>query len=220
MKKSKKFIVLPFILLFLAACAQTENVKLRLIIPSSTGLDLTAYEDILITKFIELNEVEDFDVNQELEEYFTFELKKNLKKTTGAVEVQPPEEDVFTDIEYWAELPEKEKPSVYFTGSLKYNQETRKALIKKDKKQFEDPFPQEPRLARRTFFSIEFNVYMIDAKTGKPIYERKFKESKAYSNPNQTTRFAFFDLMVDIKDKLIQDLMGSQRLKERYLLTR
>ena len=60
MKKSRYSIILVSALLFLSACAQTENVKLKLRIPSKEGINLSAYEDILVTKFLEIDEVKGF----------------------------------------------------------------------------------------------------------------------------------------------------------------
>ena len=106
------------------------------------------------------------------------------------------------------------------TGSAEYTEETRKALLKKAKKRYEDPFPSQSRLEERKFFTLNVNLFLIDAQSGDALYKREFKETKAYDNPNQTAYFAFFDLVQQVKEKLLRTVLGAEQLQERYLITR
>jgi hypothetical protein len=62
-------------------------------------------------------------------------------------------------------------------------------------------------------------IHLIDAKAGDVLYQKKFKETQSYSYPNQTAYLAFFDLISEIKAKLFRELMGGEKLQERYLIT-
>ncbi len=223
MKKSKSrklSIILPLFFIFLISCNPTNHVKVMMEIPKKPDIDLSPYQDILITNFLELEteEIKDFDANQEIQEYFSFELEKHLKKNTKMSDITIEKEEVFKEPNHWRNLvPEKNK-SALLTGSVKYTEEIRKSLRKKAKRRFDDPFPEESRIETRTFYSLELHLYLIDTQNGKIIYDRNFKQNKSYENPNQTAHFAFFDLILEVRDNLLEDLKGYERMKERYLL--
>ena len=128
------------------------------------------------------------------------------------------DEAVFEDKEFWKSLAPGPEPTLIVSGSLDYQQETRKALIGKERKQFDDPFPTKSRLATRKFFSLNMTIYLIDAATGEPVFSREFKETQGSQNPNQTPEFAFSDLIHDVKEKLFRRVLGTERIQERYLI--
>lgn len=219
--KNKSLIFIsPFLFVLLTSCAQTNYVKIRMEIPKKPDVDLSSYKDILLTNFLENEEVKDFDENQEILDYFSFELKKHLKKDVKISNISVENEEDFKNPDNWKNINSEEEKTAFFTGSVKYSEETRKSLRKKEKRRFDDPFPDESRVETRTFYSLELHIYLIDTQTGKIIYDRNFKENKSYENPNQTLQFAFFDLMLEVRDKLLEDIQGYNRIKERYLLVK
>lgn len=218
MKKSSIIILLS--LFVLSSCVTNEYWKLRVEIPRKTVFDLTAYEKISVTPFLIKSQAGDFDLNKELVEYFTTELKRKTESTISTQEIGVDEEDLFSSAEFWQGQSGESEGKLFLTGSAEYTEETRKALLKKAKKRYEDPFPTESRLEERKFYTLNLALYLIDAQTGKPLYEREFKETKAYQNPNQTAYFAFFDLILQVRDKLLRAVLGTEQIQERYLITR
>ncbi len=120
--------------------------------------------------------------------------------------------------DFWKNQERDGENMLFLTGSVQYTSETRKALLKKAKKRYEDPFKTEARLEQRKFYTLNMNLFFIDAKSGKTVYKREFKETKSYENPNQTSYFAFFDLIQLIQEKLLRSVLGLERVQERYLV--
>ena len=163
-------------------------------------------------------EFEDFNLNEELKEYFAGELEVELDQSVRRENIAVPDEESFENQEFWKTLPLDTQKSVIFSGTAEYSQETRKALISKDKDQFEDPFPSQERLATRKFYTLQMNIRIINSETGEVTYSQDFKESKSYTNPNQTAYFALFDLAFLVKEKLFREIMGGERFQQRYLI--
>jgi hypothetical protein len=218
MKKNSILIILC--LFVLSSCVTNEYWKLRVEIPRKTPFSLQAFDEIIVTPFLVKEENADFDLNKELVEYFVGELKRKTENAVLTQDIGLDAEEKFTSSTFWKNLQEESTGKLYMTGSAEYTQETRKALLKKAKKRYEDPFPSQSRLEERKFFSLNLNLYLIDAQTGEPLYTREFKETKAYDNPNQTAYFAFFDLVQQVKEKLLRTVLGAEQIQERYLITR
>jgi len=220
MKNKTSIITAAFLFIVLTSCSQTNYVKIRMEIPKKPVIDLTSYKDIFVTNFLENEEVKEFNINQEILDYFSSELKKHLKKDVKTTDISVKNEEDFKNPDTWKNINAEEEKAAFFTGSVKYSEETRKSLRKQEKRRFDDPFPEESRIETRSFYSLELQIYLIDTQTGKIIYDRNFKENKSYENPNQTPQFAFFDLILEVRDKLLEDIQGYDRLKERYLLAK
>ena len=221
MKKRKEYsLLLIFLLSVMGACRTTSDTRVRIAMPLFTKIKLSDYNKVIITDFLQQNEIKDFNVNEELTKYFSTEIKQEAKTTVATENISIENEENFENSDFWKTLTPASAGTLYFSGTIEYTQETRKALIGKAKKQFEDPFPSPRKLATRKFYTLDMNVYLIDARTGEPIFQRNFKESQSYTNPNQTGYFAFFDLMNRVKDKLFRQVLGGERIQERYLITK
>jgi len=201
------------------SCASSEHWKMRLEISGTPKFDLKPYQKVFLTNFLIKKETQDFNINKELQDYLSFELEKKANIKVEALKAPSPNQTQFDKPEHWRTLaaPDKEN-DIIVSGALEYTQEVRKALIQKDKKRYEDPFPQETKLMERKFYTLNLDVYFISTQNGKVLYKRSFKETKAYKNPNQTAYFAFFELIQKIRDKLFLDIHGGQRIQERYLI--
>lgn len=218
MKRLKNSGLLILILLLTQACAPDEYYRVRIRIPRRAEIQLAEFEGIVITDFLTKSEFEDFDLSKELKEYFAGELEVELNESVQRENIEVSDEESFEDQEFWKTLPIEVQKSVIFSGTAEYSQETRKALISKDKDQFEDPFPSQERLATRKFYTLQMNIRIINSETGEVTYSQDFKESKSYTNPNQTAYFALFDLAYLVKEKLFREIMGGERFQQRYLL--
>lgn len=218
MMKKNRFILLVIILV-LSSCASNEYWKARIEVSQKPAVNLDKFKEIIIADFFVKEETKNFNINNELKDFFATELGQKLENKISSKKVPLEKEDIFKDEDFWKNLSVDEKESVLFTGSIQYSQETRKALIKKLKKEQESPFPSESKFAQRKFYTLHLEVYLIDTQTGKIVYKRNFKETKSYKNPNQTAYFAFFDLVKNLKDKLFAHMLGTKRTQERYIIS-
>lgn len=216
-RKSNSFVLLLG-LLFLLSCGTGEHVRLRIEMPRKSPINLEDFEEIAITNFLVKEEAKDFDLNKELTEYFAVELDQKIKNKITSTEVTLQNEDVFQDKKFWQEVFPDKKGTLLFTGSLEYTEEVRKAIKSAKKRRFEEPFPEESRIEERRFYSLSLHLYLIDTQSGEALYTRIFKESKAYKNPNQTAYFAFYDMMLNVRDKLFRQILGGEQFQERYLI--
>ncbi len=216
MKKIK--IVLILSLLFSFSCVSNEYWKLKIEIPRKTSFNLDQYNEVVITNFLIRKENKDFNLNQELVDYFSFEIGKNFKGKVSKKEITF-EEEPFTNETFWKNLLPDRKEAILFTGGVQYTEEIRKAILKQQKRRFEDPFDSEKRsLVERRFYTLNLDLYIIDAKTGKTLYKRNFKESKTFENPRQTAPFAFFELLQNTKTKFFRNILGAASIQERYII--
>lgn len=216
MKKIK--IVLVLTILFSFSCASNDYWKLRIEVPRKIAFDLDQYNEVVITNFLIKEETKDFNLSQELVDYFSFEIGQNFKGKVSIKEITF-EEEPFKNEAFWKNLLPDRKKAILFTGGVQYTEEIRKAILQRQKKRFEDPFvSKKRRLAERRFYTLNLDLYIIDAKTGKALYKRNFKESKGFENPKQTAPFAFFELLQRVKAKFFRNLLGQTSIQERYLI--
>ncbi len=208
------FLLIPFI----AACSGNSYTKLRIELPRPVSIDMNVYQEIVITDFIIKDEEPAFDLNLELIDYFSEEFRVQTQKNIQYLEENSLAEQNLKDPDFWKKFHINEKKRLVMTGTASYQAETRKALIGKDNRQFENPFPEQRKLMEKKFFNIKLNLYFIDPETGEILYQPKFDEKNALPNPKQSGEFAFYDLIIQIKDKLFRRLFGLERIQERYLI--
>ena len=217
--KNRKAILLLCVLA-LCACSGGRHWKVRVEMPRAISFELERFQELIITDFLIKSERKDMDLNKEMVEYLSFEFGQNIVAPVSAKEIDLTTEDIFKDETFWSAVPTELEEAIILTGSVEYKSEIRKALVDEEKRQFEDPFPRQSGLEERKFYTLFFDLYMIDAKTGKILYTRNFKQTKHYANPNQTAYFAFFDLIQLVKDKLFQAFLGEEHPQQRYLLSK
>lgn len=216
MKEIKIVLVLAIFLSF--SCASNDYWKLKIEIPGKASFDLDQYNEVVITNFLIKEETKDFNLSQELVDYFSFEIGQNFKGKVSIKEITF-EEEPFKNEAFWKNLLPDRKKAILFTGGVQYTEEIRKAILQRQKARFEDPFvSKKRRLAERRFYTLNLDLYIIDAKTGKALYKRNFKESKGFENPKQTAPFAFFELLQRVKAKFFRNLLGQTSIQERYLI--
>lgn len=216
MKKNSLTILICLVVL--SSCMTNESWKLKIDIPRQTELDIEAFDSVIITPFLVEEDVEGFDLRKELGDYFmgTFTRKTTVDVLTRDILVE--NEAQFESSDFWKSQESNGEKTLFLTGSVQYTSETRKALLKRAKKRYEDPFSEETRLKQRKFYTLNVNLFLIDAKSGKAVYKREYKETKSYENPNQTSYFAFFDLIQQIQEKLLRSILGLEQVQERYLV--
>lgn len=220
-KKMKKIeIVFVIVFLFFFACTSTTYWKLRIEVPGKSDVRLDEFKEIVVTDFLIKKQTKDIDLNKEIIDYLTSEIGKNFNGKVSPAKISVENENVFGHKEFWKNFWPGTEGIVVLTGSAQFTEEIRKAILEKRKQRFEDPFPAEKALEERRFYNLNLNLYLIDPKTGKALYQREFKESRGYDNPKQTAFFAFFDLIQAVKGKLFSQILGERKIQERYLISR
>lgn len=191
---------------------------MRIEMPRKSPINLENYKEIIVTNFLVKEEAQDFDISKEIDEYFVTELDQNLDKKVSSHKIAFEGNELFENQDFWKDVFPDQKEALLFTGSVEYTQEIRKAIKSAEKRRFESPFLEESRIEERRFYSLSLQLFLIDAKSGNALFKRTFKENKTYKNPNQTAYFAFYDLMMTIKDKLFRQILGEEQIQERYLI--
>lgn len=217
MKKNKAEFVLA--LLVFSCCASDSYYKLRINLPTKTNINLSQFNEIVITDFLVKKETKDINLSKELVDYFSFELGQAFKAKVSKEEVSLNDEALFKNEDFWKNLSPERKNAILLTGSAQYSEEVRKAILEAKRSRFETPFPPEKALSERRFYILNLDLYLIDTESGKSLYKRSFNESKGYDNPRQTSYFAFFDLIQAVKGKFFPDIIGDRKSQERYLLS-
>lgn len=221
MKRTRFFLFVLFAFLFqVLSCSSNLRWKLRLEIPGEAALDLSQYEEIVITNFFIQQETEDINLSQEIVDYFNFEIGQEFDGKITVKNLSIEDEKIFTTDAYWKDKVENPEETLFLTGSAQYTKETRKAILDTRTTKFDEPFETERKLAERKFYTLNLDLYFINADTGKSLYTKEFKETQGYKNPNQTAYFAFFDLIQKVKDKLLRSVIGGEKVQERYIITK
>ncbi len=216
----KKNIKPLFILLFLiyCSCQSVTQYKVSIEIQSPIKIDLPSYEEIIFTSFKVNSEIKEINFNKEIFNFFSPEIKKEFEGKILFKEIKWNKENLHEDKDFWKALVNNKNKKLFFTGKLNFKKELRKALLEERKPQT-TPF-LERKLASRLFFILNLNLYLIDSNTGEIIYQKDFKESKAYKNINQKSNYAFFDILEEIKNKLFKEIISHKKREERYLIMR
>lgn len=219
MMKKSSVIFLGLIVSFLSCKTLTEyNVR----IPSAEKqeVEISEKKNIFITDFhIKDPEKIGFDLNEKIKNFFSSGFKPTFEAVIFSSSIPFEENNIFENKNFWkTSVPDKKEESLFITGTSSFASEIRKSLRDTRGGRFEDPFEPEKRLAVRKFYSLTLEVYYIQGETGEVVFQKKFEESKGYSNPNQTAEFAFYDLVQQVKQKMIPYLTGRGKLQERRLL--
>ena len=200
------------------SCSSTDYFRLRLRIPRRADVRLADFDGVVVSDFLMKSEVEGFDLNREILDYLSTELAVELETQVDQHSAPLTDEAVFEDQAFWKNLELGKKKAVIFSGTAEFSEETRKALVRKGRREHETPFPEQEKMKTRRFYSLNMQIHIMDSESGIRLYNQEFKETRAYSNPNQTAYFAFFDLAFQVKEKLFREIMGGEKIQDRYLI--
>jgi len=200
------------------SCSGTDYFRLRLRIPRRADVRLADFDGVVVSDFLLKTEVESFDLNREIRDYLSTELAVELETQVDLHSAPVADESVFEDPAFWKNLGLDKKKAVIFSGTAEFSEETRKALVRKGRREHETPFPEQEKMKTRRFYTLNMQIHIMDSESGIRLYNQEFKETRAYSNPNQTAYFAFFDLAFQIKEKLFREIMGGEKIQDRYLI--
>lgn len=215
MKKNKFILILS--LLFFVSCTSVSYFRVNLELSRKALFDINQFKEIIVTDFFIKKEAESFDLNQELVNYFTTQMKQNFKPEVSSRKISFPNEELFKDKSFWKSIQPDSQKTVLFTGTVDYLEEVRKAIVQTKKKN-DEMFSRDKAIEERRFYTINLNFYFIDAQTGEVLYAQAFKETQGYKNPKQTGAFAFYDLADTVKVKLFNNVLGTATIQQRYLI--
>lgn len=212
--------LLAAVLFFFLSCTSGLHWKLKIEMIEDVLIDLDQFNHIVITNFLIKKETKDIDLNREIADYLTIELGQKFKGKIIKKNLDIENEAAFENGGFWKGLIDDPSKTILLTGSAHYTEEIRKAILETREDRFEGPFPVSKKLAERKFYTLSLDLYLIDAQSGEALYKRNFNETKGYRNPNQTSYFAFFDLIQQVKVKLFRNIIGDKKIEERYLISK
>jgi hypothetical protein len=211
--------VLAFAVLALAACSGREPVKVSVELPGTAAIPRDSIQTLLLTGFYQEKSSPDLDVDAALVRYFLDEFRPRIKGTVEAAPMAWPGPEALADKEFWKKAGAG-RAAVLVTGKAAFVQETRKALLDGEARDFDGPFKPRDPWSERKFFSLQLDLAFIDARTGEPLFRKNYLETLNSVNIKQTPEFAVFELMGRIRTKLLRALFGSERPLDRYLLVK
>ena len=219
MKKNSGLVV--FVAILFAACSMETNRKLKIEIPSVPEVRLDQAQEIVLTNFWQDKEAKDFNLNQDLAQYFRDELKQPFKGKLSSKTIAWENADRAKDKDFWKQAAGEAKDALFLTGKAQFTQEVRKALLANEKRDIDDgPFAKEKAWAERKSFSLKLELFLIRSGSGEVLFQREYLEAANYPNVKQTAEFAFYDLLQRIKVKLFRSLFSTDKTQERYLLSK
>ena len=212
--------ILVFVLL-LAGCSMETTQKIKIELPSLPEVRLDGNREIIIANFWLDKEIKDFDLNRDLVKYFQEEMKRPFKGKLSTTTVLWDDADLPQKKDFWKGAAGEGRDAIFLTGKVQFGQELRKALLANEKRAIDDgPFAKERPWAERRNFSLKLEVFLIQAASGEVLFQKEYQEQMNYPNVKQTAEFAFFDLLQRVKPKLFLVLFGTDRIQERYLLSK
>jgi hypothetical protein len=209
MKKNSGLLIV--LVWMLAACSIETTRKVKIEMPSLPEVRLDRSQEMIVTNFWQANEVQDFGLNQALVQYFQDELKRPFKGTVSTKTISWANADALKNKDFWKQAAGEAKNALFLTGKVQFGQELRKALLANEKRAVDD---------ERRNYSLKLEIFLIQSDTGEVIFQREYQEQMNYANIKQSAEFAFYDLLQRIKPKLFRILFGTDRIQERYLLSR
>jgi hypothetical protein len=219
MKKNSGLLIV--IVLLLAACSIETTRKVKIEMPSVPEVRLDRSQEIIVTNFWQDKEIQDFGLNQNLAQYFQDELKRPFKGKLSTKTISWDNADLPKNKDFWKQAAGDAKNTLFLTGKVQFGQELRKALLANEKRTIDDgPFAKERTWAERRNYSLKLEIFLIQSDTGEVLFQREYQEQMNYANIKQSAEFAFFDLIQRIKPKLFRSLFGTDRVQERYLLSK
>lgn len=219
MKKYSGLLII--IVLFLGACSIETTRKVKIEMPSVPEVRLDRSREIIVTNFWQDKEIQDFGLNQNLVQYFRDELKRPFKGKLSTKTISWDDADLAKNKDFWKQAAGDAKNTLFLTGKVQFGQELRKALLANEKRAVDDgPFAKERAWAERRNYSLKLEIFLIQSDTGEVLFQREYQEQMNYANIKQSAEFAFFDLIQRIKPKLFRALFGTDRVQERYLLSK
>ncbi len=218
MKKSSVLVIIAAALI--GACRTGSARRLMIEMPRPSSIRLDTFDELLITDFLVQKEIDGLSLNAELTEYFKSEWERKFKGKVGLSKTGPRAEGDFKSPEVLKSLAGNSARTLIMTGQAAFSRESRKGLQEKEPGWKEGYYQAQNILKERLVFTLEMSLFFIKGETGEVLLQRAYKETRSYPSSKQPVEFAFFDLLQTAKLKLFNVILGSERLQERYLISK
>lgn len=216
-----KAALLPAALAAAAACSlDSPYVRVRVEMPTTAVVRAEDYREVVVAGFVVARPAEGVDLNDGLSSFFETEFKVRVPSAVISRRPAPESEDALKQDERWRSAAGSGGKVLFLTGKAGFDQELRKALLESGPSRAEEPFSRDKVWDERKSFTLEATLMLIDGSTGRPVFEKEYKETATYTNIRQPAGFALFDVLQRLKVKFFRDALGAQRLQERYLLNK
>ena len=221
MKRNRMLLPVLAAVLSVSACGLEPSVKVKIEIPGTPAVRLDAYREIVIAGFWQEKEPKDFDLNKALTEYLRDELEHQFKGKLSSQAIAWPSAEAIQDKNFWRQALADPEGRLILTGKAQFSQDVRKALLAANRRDIDDgPFAPEKAWAERKNFSLKLDIAIIRPDSGEILFRKDFQETMDYENKRQSAEFAFNDLLQKVRLKLFRLLFGSEKIQERYLLSK
>ncbi len=204
--------------LFGSCSLGSSYVRLRFPMTSPPTFSVADFQELVLAGFVVSEPPAEVEVAPTIRTFLEGEMKKRSPIPVVARPVELGGESLPENEEFWKAAAGTDRRVLFLTGTVRFDQELRKALLEKDLGRRETPFLTEKVWDERKTFTLQTKLKLIDGSTGRAVFEKDYKEVASYTRPDYPAAFALFDLLQRLKIKLSRDLFGAERLQERYLL--
>lgn len=178
-----------------------------------TAGPLSGYETIVVD-FKEVEPVPDLNLGRSLSDYVEAELRRVFKGTVSRPAVGRDAAAPGDDKDRWASAGAGLKKAVFLVGTAALRGQAQKALLASGVPA-DGPFKLENQgLVERKRFTLTIEWSLIDVSGGRTILKKSIKETRTYSDIQQTAEFALFDLLPAVKARLFPALFGRPRVEK------
>jgi hypothetical protein len=214
-------LLLAVLVLGACGCSAVDPYRsVRIELPGVAPLKLSDYREILVVPFKEEASPAGFALAKEATAFFAEELGREFKGTVvtlPAAEAGPPALD---DEAAWKDKGAGHPQALFLAGVVRLSSEVRKA-INENERDVEGPFKKTGTgLSERRLYTLTMTLGLVDAATGRPLYRKEYKEVRTYIATKQPAEFAFYELADRVQLKFFHTILGTERIQERYLLSR
>jgi hypothetical protein len=216
-----RLLLLAALALGAGGCSAVDPYRsVRIELPSVVPLQLSDYREVLVVPFQEEASPAGFALAKEATALFAEELGRRFKGrvvTLPAAEAGPPPLD---DEAAWKDKGAGHPQTLFLAGAVRLSSEVRKA-INESERDVEGPFKKTGTgLSERRLYTLTMTLGFVDAATGRPLYRKEYKEVRTYIATKQPAEFAFYELADRVQLKFFHTILGTERIQERYLLSR
>jgi len=214
----------PAAVLFLAALSactlDSPYVRVRVEMPTVPAVKVDDYREIVVAGFHVAAPAEGVDLDADLSAFFEAELRARTGAQVARRRIVPEDAARLKEEEFWKRASGESGKTLFLSGTAVLEEESRKALLEKARRHDEDPFSTDKVWDERKVFTLKTTLMLIDGPSGRPVFEKEYKETATYADVRQPAPFALFDVMQRLKLKFFRAAFGGNRIQERYLLYR
>ncbi len=215
----KRIALLSLAATLAAAACGGGPVDVSLDLPGIAVLSPGAFSEIIVTSFAEATPPQDFAAGPELTAYLAVEIGRVFPGPVSRASVSAEAAAGPAPAPFWKEAAAGRGGAVFLTGSVTLAGQVRKALDKSAPK--DGPFNVAKRgLVEQRRWTLSVDLFLVSAATGEVIHRTSLREDRDYLELDKPAEFAFSDLSLRLRDRLLPALLGTTTIERRALLRR